>query len=1385
MFHTVQPARAARWLLASVAGVAFAADARAQVVLRQVYGGGGTTGALYTNDFVELYNAGGPQSLSGWSVQVASAGGATWSVAPLPNVVLDTGRSFLLSMSAGGTLPSGQSMAMPAPDATSLLALATTDGKVALVSSTTPLSGSTPTSASIVDLVGYGPLASWNEPGAPFDAARNAPAPSNDNAIVRWDCSSFDSGVNRDDWAATTPSPRNSALAPIVGLNAAGLCSPHIAEAGQSVRLDVEASTCPGLPLGPGASVVADLSAIGGAPAFVLGDGGAGGDLQAGDGVWSATIAIAPGQPLGTVHLPVTIVDGALSTQCYVGLEIRNSNAPDNDSCVFAALLAGPLPASVSSTFAVGTAEHNPLLSASATTPPGSMGARRGRWYSVLGTGATMTASTCASPLNGSVIPDTVLMVLSGTCDALSVIAYDDDAPAPCGAGSGVERRSNVSWCSAAGQTYWIWVAPFSAGGQNFAFTLDVWDDGVACSGAVICATCAPPGGGSREQEAIFGPARNDGCDSSSGLFVDAAPSFPAERWNGAARQYGGARDHDWYRFQAASATNVTATLTAQFHGVVELWELSVDGECDGATMLASSAASERCGSTSAVISTAPGAWYAARVVPQNTFAGAAFGGFAPGGDGTAYALELAIPVTVPNDECANAEVLAAPSSTAGSTVGATVDAGLPVCDGPGAQDLSVTAPGVWYSLTLPGVAGVDDRVVYAALSSADFDARLSVFEDACGAMTCVTANDDADSQSRPRVAWRAVAGTSYSVLVHGAGNEIGAFVIDVETALPVSNDDCAGAAPLSGETGSIAGELLGATGAASSGFANANECGSPYAFFDVWYELTVACDAQLTLDACGATDTVISVHSACPDGLDAFALAGACNDDGGLGCAPGSQLVFPLTAGVHRVRVAGAGALGSFVLSWAEADSDGDGVRDCSDGCPLDPLKLAPGVCGCGEPDVDTDGDGTLDCDDGCPLDPFKLAPGACGCGVADTDGDGDGTPDCLDLCPSDPNKVDPGQCGCGVPDTDGDGDGVADCVDGCPLDPLKTAPGQCGCGVEDTDSDGDGTADCVDGCPLDPLKIAPGACGCGVADDDTDGDGVLDCFDGCPLDPLKTDPGICGCGEPDVDSDGDGTLDCNDGCPLDPLKVAPGLCGCGVADVDTDGDGAPDCVDLCPLDPFKTTPGACGCGQSEDDGDLDGVPDCVDNCPALANPGQEDCDLDGAGDACELAAGTARDLNFNGTPDDCELGAYFSYCTAGTSTNGCTALMTGSGVFSASATSGFVVSAGGVEGQKQGIVFYGITGPSSQPWFGGSSSFKCVKGPLQRIGSINSGGTLAQCDGVLSEDVLVYFATHPGALGVPAAAGQLFNFQAWYRDPPAPSTTNLSDAMQATCAP
>ncbi|MBL8801120.1 MAG: right-handed parallel beta-helix repeat-containing protein [Planctomycetes bacterium] len=154
-------------------------------------------------------------------------------------------------------------------------------------------------------------------------------------------------------------------------------------------------------------------------------------------------------------------------------------------------------------------------------------------------------------------------------------------------------------------------------------------------------------------------------------------------------------------------------------------------------------------------------------------------------------------------------------------------------------------------------------------------------------------------------------------------------------------------------------------------------------------------------------------------------------------------------------------------------------------------------------------------------------------------------------------------------------------------------------------------------------------------------------------------------------------------------------------------------------------------------------------------------------------------------------DIGAFESqstatYCSAGTSSNGCVALISSSGTASASAASGFTISVASVPGQRQGLILYGVdnTGFTPTVW-GSGSSLVCVKSPLQRTTAQLSGGSSNQCDGALSIDWNAFRATHPMALGTPFAAGDVVYAQGWYRDPPASKSTSLSNALQFFVAP
>ena len=141
-------------------------------------------------------------------------------------------------------------------------------------------------------------------------------------------------------------------------------------------------------------------------------------------------------------------------------------------------------------------------------------------------------------------------------------------------------------------------------------------------------------------------------------------------------------------------------------------------------------------------------------------------------------------------------------------------------------------------------------------------------------------------------------------------------------------------------------------------------------------------------------------------------------------------------------------------------------------------------------------------------------------------------------------------------------------------------------------------------------------------------------------------------------------------------------------------------------------------------------------------------------------------------------------AYCTAGTTSNGCNATMTAIGTPRASASSGYTLLVSNVEGQKQGLLFYSTSGRAALPW-GTGSSFLCVKAPTQRIPAQNTGGNAGSCNGELSVDWCAFMTNSPTALGNPRTAGQVYQAQGWFRDPPAPKTTHLSNALEFTLLP
>ena len=76
-------------------------------------------------------------------------------------------------------------------------------------------------------------------------------------------------------------------------------------------------------------------------------------------------------------------------------------------------------------------------------------------------------------------------------------------------------------------------------------------------------------------------------------------------------------------------------------------------------------------------------------------------------------------------------------------------------------------------------------------------------------------------------------------------------------------------------------------------------------------------------------------------------------------------------------------------------------------------------------------------------------------------------------------------------------------------------------------------------------------------------------------------------------------------------------------------------------------------------------------------------------------------------------------------------------------------------------------------------------MKLPTQRSLSQFSGGTIGACNGTFTLDWNAFQTSTPGALGQPWLAGRRAQVQAWYRDPPASKSTNLSNALTLTYMP
>jgi len=176
------------------------APSGSHVVISQVYGGGGNSGATYKNDFIELYNpTANTVSVDGWSVQYASSTGTTWQITDLSGTIAP-GKYYLIQEAAQG----GGTTNLPTPNAVGNIPMSATTGKVGLVANSDSLGGSCPTDPDLIDFVGYGAAANCSEGGTPTATL------SNTTAALRKNNGDTDTDNNNADFTTGAPNPRFS-----------------------------------------------------------------------------------------------------------------------------------------------------------------------------------------------------------------------------------------------------------------------------------------------------------------------------------------------------------------------------------------------------------------------------------------------------------------------------------------------------------------------------------------------------------------------------------------------------------------------------------------------------------------------------------------------------------------------------------------------------------------------------------------------------------------------------------------------------------------------------------------------------------------------------------------------------------------------------------------------------------------------------------------------------------------------------------------------------------------------------------------------------------------------------------------------------------------------
>jgi len=290
------------------------------------------------------------------------------------------------------------------------------------------------------------------------------------------------------------------------------------------------------------------------------------------------------------------------------------------------------------------------------------------------------------------------------------------------------------------------------------------------------------------------------------------------------------------------------------------------------------------------------------------------------------------------NDDCADAIPVSLGDVVAGSTSAATFD-------DVGFCGTGNTAPGVWYTMT-----GNGDLVQLSTCNNADYDTKISVFSGSCGALTCVTGQDDAAGCAgfTTELTFGAGCNVDYYILVHGFGSATGNFTLSItdvgDVACGPANDDVCNAQPVAmnsvtpfDNTGATAapGEVSPGPGTGPGSSCNATDgwCNFETAVQNsVWFTF-IAPDCGGVEIAANSEDYQLAVWQVGFCSNFATFTEIAANDDSGPGFAPLLELCDLTPGATYYIQVdgfAGTSAPGTLEVSeFACTDCNANGIDD------------------------------------------------------------------------------------------------------------------------------------------------------------------------------------------------------------------------------------------------------------------------------------------------------------------------------------------------------------------------------------------------------------------------------------------------------------------------